>query len=293
MRLTKRKFFYFSLLFLAASVLLLNSCLTFRKSDAQVKKHFRKQNTEVSIQRFPVPGYADAMRVVGAPAGVQQELAVVFVHGAPGSSQDFYRYMQDSLLLREANLYSIDRLGYGYSNFGKAEESVAKHAQAVAALLAQLPEQKVLIVGHSFGGPIAALSSVYSPKIVSVVMLAPAIDPEHEKILKIAYLGKWKATRWFVPKAMRVAADEKFSHVEALREVQPLWSQVKVPVLHYHGNRDVLVPYENIHFSTQVFDPSRLDTVTLEGENHFLPWTQFERLQQQLLGMAKAIKAER
>lgn len=293
MRIFNRKRFYILAVLIAGGLLLLNSCFTFRMSDAKVERQFRSKKAAASIKRHDLNSCDYPVRVVGGPIDANKDVALFFVHGAPGSSQDFYSYLQDSLLLSQANLYSVDRPGYGYSNFGKAEVSIQKQAEIVAELIAQLPEQKVIIVGHSFGGPIAALASVYTSKIVAAVMLAPAIDPAHEKILKIAYLGKWKATRWFVPKAMRVAADEKFTHVAALQDVQHLWPQVPVPIMHYHGTSDVLVPYENIHFSAKVFEPARFKAISLDNENHFLPWSQFELLQKELQGMAKAMNDAR
>lgn len=279
-------------LFLVAIPFFLHSCFTLRMSDKKVKKKFRQANTEVSIKRYSVKFLDYPVRVVGSAVDPKSDIALFFIHGAPGSSQDFYSYLQDSILSAQAQLYSIDRPGYGYSNFGEAEVSVQKQAEIIAAIIEQLPDKKVIVIGHSFGGPIAPLVSLYTPKIVAALMLAPAIDPEHEKIFKIAYLGKWKATKWLVPKAFRVAADEKFSHVEALRDVQHLWSQVTVPVMHYHGTSDVVVPYENIHFSTKVFDPKILEAITLDNENHFLPWAQFELIQRQLLQLIAAQNRE-
>ncbi|MDG1711994.1 MAG: hypothetical protein P8H51_07005 [Flavobacteriaceae bacterium] len=37
-----------------------------------------------------------------------------FIHGVPGSSDNFNNYLIDSLLNTKANLISFDRLGYGY-----------------------------------------------------------------------------------------------------------------------------------------------------------------------------------
>lgn len=280
--------FYLVVVFLAANLWVLHSCMTFRMSDAKVEQKFEKAGLSAQIKRFTVAGYEAQVRVVGGPHDARKTRAVFFVHGAPGSSQDFYSFLQDSALLANANLYSIDRPGYGYSNFGKAEVSVQQQAQILAAIINQLPEKEVVVVGHSFGGPIAPLAGLYTDKLVAAIMLAPAIDPDHEKILKIAYLGKWKATRWLVPKAMRVAADEKFGHAAALRTVQPFWSQLPMPVWHYHGTKDVLVPYENLAFGSGVFDSTRFTPITLEGENHFLPWSQYDLIREQLLKMLQA-----
>ena len=88
----------------------------------------------------------------------------------------------------------------------------------------------MILVGHSYGGPIAAYTSLKMPKVKSVLMLAPAIDSASEKVFKIAHVAKWKLTKWMVPAAFRVAGDEKFAHIEELQKLKNIWKEIKVPV---------------------------------------------------------------
>tara|TARA_R110000787_G_scaffold55942_11_gene128882 strand:- start:4101 stop:4961 length:861 start_codon:yes stop_codon:yes gene_type:complete len=276
------------LLFLIS--IILTSCFRFRTSDRKTKKIFNENKAVVSIERYDLKSVDYSVRVVSGAIDTKKDIAIFFVHGAPGASDNYYQYLRDSVLLSKANLYSIDRPGYGFSNFGKSEKSIKKHTQVVAEIIDSLPEQKVIVLGHSFGGPIAAYSSLLSSKVKSVLMLAPAIDPDNEKVFGIAKIGKWKLTKWMVPGAMGVAGDEKFSHVAELEKLKDLWKEIKVPVIHIHGTKDIVVPFENLSFSVQQFNPQYLDTIILKNENHFLPWKRYDLVKKELLKLIEKLE---
>jgi len=271
------------LFILFLSVTSLTSCFRYRTPDRRTVKQFQKKNAQVNIKRFDLQTVDYPIRVVSGAYDVEKDIAIFFVHGAPGASDNYYKYLQDSVLLSKANLYSIDRPGYGFSNFGKAETSIQKQTEVVAEILDSLPEQKVIVLGHSYGGPIATYSSLMSSKVKSVIMLAPAIDPEHEKIFWIAYPAKCKLTKWMIPGAMGVAGDEKFTHEAELEKIKGIWKEVKVPVLHVHGTKDIIVPFVNLDFSIRNFNSQYLDTIVLQKENHFLPWKRYELVKEELL----------
>ena len=273
----KRLFLFFLISTLFAS------CFRFRTSDRKTKMIFEEKQAEVNIKKYDLTSVDYPVRVVSGAFDEDKEIAIFFVHGAPGASDNYYDYLQDSLLLSKANLYSIDRPGYGFSNFGKAETSIKKQTEVVAEIIENLPENRIVVLGHSYGGPIAAYSSLLSPKVKSVIMLAPAIDPENEKVFWIAKVAKWKLTKWMVPGAMGVAGDEKFTHVAELEKLKEIWKEVKVPVLHVHGTKDIVVPFENLAFSTKQFNPKYLDTIVLQKENHFLPWKRYDLVKNELL----------
>lgn len=244
-----------------------------RTSDKKVYKNFRKKGVDVRVYKQTVSD--TTFRYIESGLDKPNVPLVIFVHGAPGSSDSFDDYLQDSILLTKARLVSVDRLGYGYSEFGKAEISIQKQTQIIEEIVQQKEYSKLILVGHSFGGPIITRYLMdYPGKAEGVVMLAPAISPDDEKILKIAYLAKWKVTRTlFTPKVFCVAADEKFSHADQLRLMVDNYSAIKdCKVIHIHGDRDPIVPFANLAFAKKKFINCEFHPVPLEGVNHFIPW---------------------
>lgn len=273
----------YRILFFFLIAVLFSSCFRFRTSDNRTEVKFRKKKALVNIERFKLKSVDYSVRVVSGAFDTEKDIAIFFVHGAPGASDNYYTYLQDSVLLSKANLYSIDRPGYGYSNFGKAETSIKTQTEVVAEVIDSLPENNFVVLGHSYGGPIAAYASVLSPKVKNVIMLAPAIDPDHEKIFWVSYIAKWKLTKWMVPGAMGVAGDEKFTHEAELEQIKNIWREVKVPILHIHGTKDILVPFENLEFSKQNFNLRYLDTLVISKGNHFIPWKNYDLVKGELL----------
>ncbi|WP_340076948.1 alpha/beta hydrolase [Leptobacterium sp. I13] len=243
---------------------------------------FNERQIENRIDYFSPSNYDYKIRVVNT-SSKKVDTAIVFIHGAPGSADSFYRYLSDSLLLEKAHLYAIDRPGYGYSNFGKPLTSIEEQTRIISNVIDSLPQHYVLVVGHSYGGPIAAYSSLFSDKVKSVMMLAPAIDPENEKIFWFANISKWKLTKWMVPGALCVAGEEKFTHVEELKKVKNVWPSVNVPIVHMHGKKDNIVPFENVPFSKENFNEEHLKVIELPLENHFIPWTQHALIVDEIL----------
>jgi pimeloyl-ACP methyl ester carboxylesterase len=107
-------------------------------------------------------------------------------------------------------------------------------------------------------------------------MLAPAIDPDREKYFWFGKLGKWRATRWLIPKAFRVAADEKYSHESDLRSYQERWKDIKTDIVHVHGDKDFVVPFGNLEFSKKNINPDYLTPYAWKGMNHFFPFQKKE-----------------
>ena len=78
---------------------------------------------------------------------------LLFVHGSPGSWDAFKQYMQDSDLLQKYRMVSIDRPGFGYSQFGNAR-NLQEQSDIISPLLDQIQNSKnVYVVGYSLGDP--------------------------------------------------------------------------------------------------------------------------------------------
>ena len=95
--------------------------MSFRLSDKKIITAFKHEKIKPEIKYHTFKGrtmrYLELTHDVNLPY-------VVFIHGAPGSLSDYRAFFKDEKLYRKANLMSIDRLGYGNSEYGSSETSI-------------------------------------------------------------------------------------------------------------------------------------------------------------------------
>ena len=247
------------------------SFMNFRMSDRKVKEYFAVKNIEVNIQRYQVGNRE--MRYI--ETGADTLPLVLFVHGAPGGLDAFKEFMVDNALVGKAHLVSVDRPGYGYSGYGNTEKSIAKQAASIKPILEKNKSgYPAILVGHSYGGPVVGKIAMDYPQLVhSLVLAAPAIDPDNEKIFWVSYPADWLALRWLVPTAMRVANDEKLSHVAELTKIKPGWKNLTLPITYIHGKKDMIVPFANTAYAKKMMTGMKPDMVIDDEMNHFVPWS--------------------
>ena len=124
-----------------------------------------------------VGGYR--MNSVFVPAGENADLPpIVFIHGASGNLRDQMHAVRAKLEGRAALLF-LDRPGHGYSERGGPENAWPDgQAHAIARLMEKRGIGKAIIVGHSFGGAIAASFALEHPdRTAGLLLLAPATHP--------------------------------------------------------------------------------------------------------------------
>tara|TARA_B110000908_G_scaffold71174_1_gene85875 strand:+ start:35164 stop:36009 length:846 start_codon:yes stop_codon:yes gene_type:complete len=278
-----KKTYYFSLVLIL--ILTIPSCLTMRKSDGRIIRKFKKEGLQAQIKTFDFEGAQ--LRYVISKTFNKELITIIFIHGAPGSNSDYEDYLIDKDLNQEANLISIDRLGYGYSDFGNSQTSIMKQAQSIQKLMDNLGTSNFIVVGWSFGGPIAGQVALNrSEEVKHLIMLAPALSPNHERFFRAGKLAQYNISRWMVPTPFIMAQEEKMEHVKELKRLEKLWPTLKVPITYLHGSDDALVPYDgNINFAIDTFNDSLLTTKTINGSGHIFPMTNMEIVKQVIMGI--------
>ena len=248
---------------------MVTGCFSFTMKTPAIYKHFNSRNQAVKVNFYNFEG----KRIRYMTTGNSQKTSVVFVHGAPGSMTNFIDLFSGTLT-SHAHLIGLDRLGYGQSHYGESQTSIFKQAQSIVKLLDTLNLDSAILVGHSFGGPIVCRVAMdYPERVKSLVLIAPAIDPNHEKIFKISYLvDKQNPIRWLTPTSLIVANDEKLQHVAELKKMLPLWSKIESPTTLIHGKADGLVPFENALFGKQVLTNATLEMVVKDDLGHLIPF---------------------
>ena len=251
--------------------LCLSSCtaLQWRSSDQEIKEKFEESYVNADISYFKVDSLNLKVRIQ-AVTEPDNSINLIFFHGSPSSLSAWDAYALDSTLREKANIYAIDRPGYGYSDFGNEMTSIQLQAQIMSALIKQKELKNVLTIGSSYGGPLAARIGYLNENVKAIVMISPAIDPENENDIWASRFTRWKLTRWLVPTSYRVAGDEKKVHAQELALIKDDWVKMTIPVYHLHGDKDDIVPYQNIEFTKKNFPNHKI--VSFPERGHEIAW---------------------
>ncbi|HIE45843.1 MAG TPA: alpha/beta hydrolase [Flavobacteriaceae bacterium] len=286
MRFLKKK--RHKLLFVIVLILaMINSCVTLRKSDKQTIKKFNKVGQTPIIYHDIFEG--KQIRWIADKEFNKNVPTIIFVHGAPGSSDNYFKHLQDVDLQKKANLVAVDRLGYGYSNFGKAEVSIAKQAEMIGFIAKKYHENKIILIGWSYGGTIVGKMAMNNTNYAHLILIAPALSPKDEKHFWFGNFAKWKATRWLVPKVFQVAEDEKLAHANELEKIENDWQSIKTSITYYHGDKDRLVTYKNMQYLKSKIDSSILKTVTIKKGSHFIIFKNYDLIKKEMLSVLEKL----
>ena len=248
------------------------------KSDQQILESFEGEKHQPHIQLFDFQG--KRIRVIQMQPELDTVLpCLVFVHGSPGSSMDFKRYLKDEDLNARFNLIAYDRVGYSDRNPGTPLKSVEEEVELLHALLREYDLRKTTVVGYSYGGTVVMASPAQFQRKVA---LAAAVKGELEPLFWGLKLYQWSLTRPLLPGVIRAASEEKLRHIEELRGDDDLWKVSSAQVLAVHGKKDFIVPYQNSEYLAEILG-DKLDLVTLEEGDHALVWTEFELIKKLLL----------
>ncbi|MEQ8425900.1 MAG: alpha/beta hydrolase, partial [Cyclobacteriaceae bacterium] len=176
MRLRKWWKWLFGIALVLSPLILIDSCMQFRMSSPEIKEYFKKRGLNGSEHYYRIGN----RKINYVHSGDETLPLVLFVHGSPGSLSAFIHFLSDSTLLEKAQLISVDRPGFGASNFGYAEPSLESQAALLKPILEKYKDNRpITLVGHSLGGPVIARMAMDYPELVDgLVMVAPSIDPD-------------------------------------------------------------------------------------------------------------------
>ena len=119
LKISKRILIGYGILFIISQIL--SSCLTFKVKQKEIDEKFAGYTQKPTQHQIEVQGISMNYAEIGSDS-----LPVAFfVHGSPGSWGAFIDFMKDTTLLKQVKMVSVDRVGFGESDFGDAEKSLA------------------------------------------------------------------------------------------------------------------------------------------------------------------------
>src|SRR5688572_5120110 len=278
----RRKWGLFFFLLFTTITAVLHSCMTFRSNSKEVDEYFKKKGVNGTQLTYKV-GFRDIHYV---EAGDQTKPLVVFIHGSPGSLTAFIHFLADTSLLRQTEMISTDRPGFGYSNFGNGVGSLHEQCEILLPMIeANKNGRPVILVGHSLGGPLIARMAFEHPDLIDgLVIVAGSIDPELEP--NETWFRAPLATpflSWILPRSLRASNEEIYHLKPELEEMLPLWEKLRCPVIVIQGKKDSLVPAANADFARKMIVNAPVEFVVIEDMDHFVPWSNPELIHDAIL----------
>jgi pimeloyl-ACP methyl ester carboxylesterase len=262
-------------------LILAPGCLTMRKPDGEAVREFTKLGLHLRTGTM----VTDGSRIHYVISGEDSLPTLFFVHGTPGSWDAFEDYLKDPELLQHFRMVSIDRPGFGYSDYGKPEH-LDRQSELISPVFRLLQNQHPMyIAGHSLGGPMVIKLAADNPSAFSaIVILSGSIDPAEEKPEKWRPLLFKTPLNYFVPGAMRPSNQELWYLKKDLVDLKPDFAKIHCPVYFIHGASDTWVPPANVEYGKRLLVNSKQILVKiLPGANHFIPWTRFKEIKEVLL----------
>ncbi len=236
---------------------------------------------ELTVQGLPCYAFS-------CSAMQQEKPLVVFVHGSPGTHKDWDKYLKDSDLQEKFRLLAIDRAGYGksISKDTIAFPDLGLQADVVRAFAQKFAHgQPVIVVGHSFGGPVTSYyAAKYPDEVQQLILLAPAISSAHEQPRFYNRLAAKKWVNRIIPPMMRISQIEMMNLPIQLEKMQPELAKITAKTWLFHGRFDLIAPYGNALYVKENFKNTSLSFKTYLLNNHFIPWSRFEDIKALLLG---------
>ena len=223
-----KKIVLWSIVAVVASFVIYAHTVEFRASNNEYISALADDSTQVSVDRLDYEG--KGIRHILVERG--KKTLMVLIHGSPSSSAQWIPLAKDSILGSKVDFLMIDRPGYGYSSFGNPILSVEKQAEITSQIIRKIKDNysRVLLFGTSYGGTVGSRLLMDYPSLVDgAVLLSSSMAPGEERTYGISYLID--EIPWLFPRLIVVANEEKLSHYDQLKEMEPLWDRIKSKLL--------------------------------------------------------------
>jgi len=263
-------FFQIGILFLILFILLVIGIqMSFVESDSEILSQFEQhQHSKYSAEIKYLAHQKTTVRYL-ISGDTSAKIGILFIHGAPGGLGMFVPYHHQKVLNERYTLISVDRPGYGYSTIDPMP-SIIEQSKIINEIIKLNPSKKFILFGHSYGGPIAGYIGYLNPdQIVHSILAGGAVDPEQEKFVWTGVLCNLPGIYHISSNDTKTATKEKLGHKSALNEIENSWEDLQVRVTAMHGDKDWMVPFENIHFLEERIDEGLLEINQLIGDDHF------------------------
>lgn len=256
------------------------SCLKMRVKDSEAKNKFETKGVKLTFKDF----LKDDLKIHYAQTGIENASTILFIHGSPGAWNAYENYLLDSALLKKYRLISVDRTGFGHSNFNEPQ-TLKTQTTVLNSFINYIDNNKpIYLVGHSYGGPLVASLAIENKKINAILILAGAVSLDLENPEKWRKIFINNPLKYIVPGALNPSNHELWWLKNDLVYLDKNLSKITCKTIVIHGDKDKLVSYGNLKFMKEnITKADTLIAITLKDTDHFIPWINFELVKNELI----------
>jgi pimeloyl-ACP methyl ester carboxylesterase len=189
---------------------------------------------------------------------------VVIITGTPSWSEYWAPTIAGLPATRE--MIVADRPGFRTSEPEDAVRDIAKQADALAPMLEARPGQRVLLVGQSFGAPVATLMAQRYPDRVHALVLVSAYFGDRGPTARRMF-GVGRVVQGMLPRDLRNSISEVTAQGPQLPAVWAAFRGLTQPIVFVHGDDDSFVPLEADQRIAAEYGHT---LITVPGGDHFL-----------------------
>jgi len=220
------------------------------------------------MERFGFDAGGHPWRLSGLRTPRQAAWKVVIVTGTPSWSE--YWAPTLAALPEDFTMVVADRPGFALSEPREVVGSISDQADALAPMLDAAPGQRVILVGQSYGAPIAALMATRHPgKVQALVMMSAFFGERGATARRLTGLGG--AVRPMLPRDLRNSIAEVRGQAPQLPAARAALAALTIPVVVVHGDADSFVPVTAARTMAREGHPAGPTAlIEVPGGDHFL-----------------------
>ncbi|PIP86947.1 hypothetical protein COW81_02860 [Candidatus Campbellbacteria bacterium CG22_combo_CG10-13_8_21_14_all_36_13] len=206
---------------------------------------------------------------------------LIFLHGWGGDAKQWFDLI-NKLTEKSSNIFAVDLPGFGKSENPKTPFDIKDYTGVIDGFIKQVANKQLIVVGHSFGGRIAArLASAHLSALQKIVLVNSAGIPTNEertRFIKIIsgfikpFISERTKTKLYkyVGSDYTLRPDLKETFKKIMTSDIEVYKNIQIPSLIIWGDKDDITPIESAEKMHLLIKGSELFIIKDAGHMSFV-----------------------